>query len=184
MSLHQSKKPKLLKGYHWHHIIPRHLGGTDDLSNLVLISPLDHAIAHFVRYKMEKRQADAWAYNRLMNQAKCSGIRLETAKPNLGRKFSDEVNMKKGSRGEKNGMARPEIREKHRLVMSKLIGTGVFSNKGKDNPAAKPIKINGISFECLQDAANFYDVGRDTVRKWANGAKPQKKHRIETIEVS
>ena len=58
-------KNGLLEGFHKHHIIPKHLGGTDDPSNLVMLHPYDHAIAHFVRWKMFKTDGDAWAFNRL-----------------------------------------------------------------------------------------------------------------------
>jgi hypothetical protein len=55
----------LLEGFHKHHILPRHLGGDDAPSNLVLLHPYDHAIAHYVRWKMFKTDGDAWAFNRL-----------------------------------------------------------------------------------------------------------------------
>ena len=42
----------LLDGFHRHHVIPRHLGGSNNPDNLVLLHPYDHAIAHFVRWKM------------------------------------------------------------------------------------------------------------------------------------
>ena len=32
--------------YHTHHIIPRHMGGTDDPSNLVKLTVEEHAEAH------------------------------------------------------------------------------------------------------------------------------------------
>lgn len=55
----------LLKGFHKHHIIPKHLGGSNDVSNLVLLHPYDHAIAHYVRWKIFKTDGDAWAFNKL-----------------------------------------------------------------------------------------------------------------------
>lgn len=55
----------LLDGFHQHHIVPKHLGGTNDPSNLVMLHPYDHAIAHFVRWKMYGTDGDAWAFNRL-----------------------------------------------------------------------------------------------------------------------
>lgn len=55
----------LLEGFHKHHIIPRHLGGDDSPKNLILLHPYDHAIAHYVRWKIYKTHGDAWAFNRL-----------------------------------------------------------------------------------------------------------------------
>ena len=46
MSIRQHTKKGNLKGFHYHHIIPKHQGGTDDLNNLILLSPEDHAKAH------------------------------------------------------------------------------------------------------------------------------------------
>lgn len=56
----------LLKGFHKHHVIPRHAGGDNSLENLVLLHPIDHAIAHFVRWKLTGNSKDAWAYNRVI----------------------------------------------------------------------------------------------------------------------
>ena len=47
---------------HWHHIVPKYEGGTDDPSNLVHLTVEDHAIAHLVRYRMFKDHRDKWAY--------------------------------------------------------------------------------------------------------------------------
>ena len=61
---------KLLQGFHNHHITPRYKGGTDAPENLVLLHPIDHAIAHLVRFKIYGNPADGWAYNRLINGLK------------------------------------------------------------------------------------------------------------------
>ena len=47
---------------HKHHIIPRHAGGTDDISNLIELSPLEHAEAHRLLYEQFGRWQDyiAW----------------------------------------------------------------------------------------------------------------------------
>jgi hypothetical protein len=60
----------LLQGFHNHHITPRYKGGTDAPDNLVLLHPIDHAIAHLVRFKIYKNPADGWAYNRIVNGLK------------------------------------------------------------------------------------------------------------------
>jgi hypothetical protein len=53
----------LLSGFHKHHIVPRYRGGSDAPENLVLLHPIDHAIAHFVRYKIYGNVRDLWASN-------------------------------------------------------------------------------------------------------------------------
>ena len=47
---------------HWHHIIPKYEGGSDDPSNLVELTIEDHAIAHRVRWMMFKDERDKWAW--------------------------------------------------------------------------------------------------------------------------
>jgi hypothetical protein len=53
----------LTKGFHKHHIKPRYAGGDDSPENLVLLHPIDHAIAHLVQYKMFGNIRDKWASN-------------------------------------------------------------------------------------------------------------------------
>lgn len=50
---------------HKHHIIPKHAGGTNDPSNLVELTVLDHAIAHKVLYGFWKREEDLLAWQSL-----------------------------------------------------------------------------------------------------------------------
>jgi len=75
----------LLDGFHKHHIVPKHLGGTDAKNNLVLLHPYDHAIAHFVRWKMYKTDGDAWAFNMLKKWLDEGGLIVK------GMKHTDET---------------------------------------------------------------------------------------------
>ena len=54
--------------YHTHHIIPRHMGGTDDPSNLVRLTVEEHAAAHLKLYEEHDKVEDLWAYQLLSNQ--------------------------------------------------------------------------------------------------------------------
>ena len=47
---------------HIHHIIPKHMGGTDDPSNLVSLTPAEHAEAHRLLYEQHGHWQDyvAW----------------------------------------------------------------------------------------------------------------------------
>lgn len=47
---------------HKHHIIPRHMGGTDDPSNLVELTPEEHAEAHRKLYEEHGRWQDRVAW--------------------------------------------------------------------------------------------------------------------------
>jgi hypothetical protein len=51
------------KSFHLHHIIPRSLGGSDEVSNLIRLTPREHYIAHLILWKCGTRQmARAFLY--------------------------------------------------------------------------------------------------------------------------
>ena len=45
-----------------HHIIPKHANGSDDISNLILLSQKDHIIAHWLLWKVKGSEKDYKAY--------------------------------------------------------------------------------------------------------------------------
>lgn len=51
--------------YHKHHIIPRHMGGTDDPSNLIELTIEEHAEAHRLLYEQHGRWQDKLAWQGL-----------------------------------------------------------------------------------------------------------------------
>jgi hypothetical protein len=86
----------LTAGFHHHHINPRYRGGDDSPENLVLLHPIDHAIAHLVRFKMYGHPADGWAYNRVINGLKDELIpnRKGIPKPYMRKPKSEETKAK------------------------------------------------------------------------------------------
>jgi hypothetical protein len=77
---------------HKHHIIPRHMGGTDDPSNLVSLTPAEHAEAHRLLYEQHGHWQDYVAWQGLSKldanfdaakQAIIEGGRKGAAKSNL-----------------------------------------------------------------------------------------------------
>lgn len=48
--------------YHWHHIVPRHAGGTDDPSNLIRLTIEQHAEAHRILWEEHGRLEDKRAW--------------------------------------------------------------------------------------------------------------------------
>lgn len=54
--------------YHFHHIIPIHMGGTDDPSNLVKLTVEEHAEAHRKLWEEHGHQEDYLAWKGLSGQ--------------------------------------------------------------------------------------------------------------------
>lgn len=53
--------------WHRHHIIPKHVGGDNAGCNLTTLQVKEHALAHFLLYKLHRRQEDYVAYKCLRN---------------------------------------------------------------------------------------------------------------------
>lgn len=51
-----------------HHIIPRHLGGDDSESNLVVVSYRQHILLHLLLWKRDKSKKDEMAYKLMRGQ--------------------------------------------------------------------------------------------------------------------
>lgn len=50
---------------HLHHIVPRHMGGTDDPSNLIELSVEEHAEAHRILFEQYGKREDEIAWKAL-----------------------------------------------------------------------------------------------------------------------
>ena len=53
---------------HRHHIIPRHMGGSDDPSNIIELTVEEHAEAHRVLYELHGKEEDRLAWLGLSKQ--------------------------------------------------------------------------------------------------------------------
>jgi hypothetical protein len=115
----------LLQGLHRHHIIPRYRGGSDAPENLVLLHPIDHAIAHLVRFKIYGNPGDGWAYNRIINGLKDELIpnRKGIPKPYMRKPKSEETKAKM-SAAAKGRKKSPEAVEKMRIALAGRKATG------------------------------------------------------------
>lgn len=77
--------------YHKHHIIPKHMGGTDDPSNLVLLTIEQHAEAHRLLFQQYGRWEDELAWKGLTEQISKDEILRRTFANKLGKKRPQEV---------------------------------------------------------------------------------------------
>ena len=72
---------------HKHHILPKHMGGTDDRDNLIELTPKQHALAHKKLYEKHGKWQDLFAYKALSGRLKNEDIHREKARmANLGNK--------------------------------------------------------------------------------------------------
>ena len=65
---------------HWHHIIPKHAGGTDEPSNLVLLTVEEHAEAHRKLYEQHGNWQDLIAWKGLLgllNSDECAFLSIQ-----------------------------------------------------------------------------------------------------------
>lgn len=65
---------------HKHHIVPKHMGGSDDPSNLIEVSIEEHAELHLALYLENSRWQDWFAYHGLSGQMNMSDIHKEAMK--------------------------------------------------------------------------------------------------------
>lgn len=77
--------------YHRHHIVPKHAGGTDDPSNLILLTIEEHAEAHRKLYEEHGRWQDYVAWQTLTSNITEEEARILAVKFSLtGKPKSDE----------------------------------------------------------------------------------------------
>ena len=67
---------------HWHHIVPKHAGGSDDASNLVHLTVEEHAEAHKKLWEQYGRWQDKIAWQTLSGQISIQEAREEMMKFN------------------------------------------------------------------------------------------------------
>ena len=65
---------------HKHHIIPKHMGGTDDPENLIELSIEEHAEAHKLLFEKHGKKEDYWAWMGLSGMLGREELILEIAK--------------------------------------------------------------------------------------------------------
>ena len=84
-----------MKKTHTHHIIPKHMGGTNDPSNLIELTPRQHALAHKKLYKKYGKWQDKMAYESLLKLIPrheiTRQIQRQTGLMSKGRKLSEQA---------------------------------------------------------------------------------------------
>ena len=118
---------------HKHHIIPRHMGGTDDPSNLVELTPEEHAEAHRKLYEEHGQWQDYVAWQGL--------AKLATKEEHVAMLLS-EAGKKGSSKSNANGgwrVKNPEAAKRFSKTQSERMKEvhKTRDQRGINNPAAK-----------------------------------------------
>ena len=111
---------------HKHHIIPKHRGGTDDPSNLVEITPTQHAMFHFCEWKLWGDYKDFCAYKMILGDVKNPEFRsartkafsyILVQKAREAGVYNFEISRERGIKG--NKAQRDKFEEEGRTIAEK-----------------------------------------------------------------
>jgi hypothetical protein len=139
-------KSKVQSYHEIHHIIPLSMGGSNDRSNLVLLTGREHFVCHYLLTKITPSRKTYYAFlcmkhtgnksryfnSRIYNQAKINSIRYGVTNPMYGKKHSEETR-EKLSKARRDRVTLDETREK---VRSSMLGENnhMYGKRGDKSP--------------------------------------------------
>lgn len=170
---------------HTHHIIPKHMGGTDDPSNLVELTIEKHALAHKKLYEQHGCWQDYVAWKGL------EGVMTEEERMEImyaarrgkgnhfyGKKHTEETKLKiSQNRTGKGKIPKPDSMRQKLSERNKGEGNPMYGkepwNKGKSCPASESSKIkkgrpliyNGVQYYGILEAARQNNTSQYFIRK-------------------
>ena len=164
---------------HKHHIVPKHMGGSDDPSNLVELTIEEHAEAHKKLWEEHGRWQDKIAWKTLSGQINIQEARMEMMKYNNPMHKSEVKEKMSGINhwSKREGKLHNWITDnpmKNPEVSIKLSGENHWSKKpGKIHNAisnhpkgsSKKVKIDGIIYSSIKDACDKLNLHRRKVKK-------------------
>lgn len=152
--------------YHMHHVVPKHMGGSDDASNLIKLTIEEHAEAHRKLYEEHGHWEDKLAWKALSGQISKAEIAQEMRREAMKERWTEEARAEqsKAVSGENNpqwgkptSAAQKEAVRKANSVpkphLSKLykerVAKGEMSNPvmyGEANPKSKRVSVLGVEY--------------------------------------
>jgi hypothetical protein len=164
---------------HWHHIIPKHMGGTDSSDNLILLSIEEHAEAHRKLWEEQGKWQDKIAWQTLSGQISIQDVREKMMKEHNPMHRMDVIEKMSG---ENHWSKRPgkthnifSNNPMHRMdVIEKMSGENHWSKRpGKTHNAkinhprgsSKKIMIDGVVYSSIKSASDKLQINLRKVKK-------------------
>lgn len=168
-----------------HHIIPRSMGGSNDPSNLVKLTPREHYIVHHLLWKIHKNSEMScafWAMSQMTKGSKISSKTYEKLRTdrieflrtqNTGKRLSEETKKKIGEKSK----GRTHSEETKKKISDALIGKTVSEfTKEKIREANLGKKYSDETCKKISDGQK----GRLSPRKGVTLSEETKKKISET----
>ena len=153
-----------MKNTHLHHIIPKHMGGTNDPSNLVELTVEEHAEAHRKLYEEHGSTYDFVAWKALSGQITSDEARrLATIIANTGRKLTEEHKRKIAEARAKQDNRGWIWNEESRKAKSKAV-TGIPRPKESNEKTSKA--LSGIAKPKVKCPHCGKEGGAPQMRQW------------------
>lgn len=151
--------------YHMHHIIPKHMGGSDDPSNLIKLTVAQHAEAHRQLYERYGHWEDKCAWLALTKQIDTDQIRrMKASEANKGKRSGRRLEATL-----ENGKIGNEVwRGQKHSDAAKL----AISEKNKEywgNQKERPWQyrthyiVDGVEYTGFKEITEHFSVSRQTV---------------------
>jgi hypothetical protein len=138
--------------YHWHHIVPKHAGGTDHPSNLIQLSIEDHAEAHRKLYEEYGRWQDKCAWLALSKQISgAEATKIAQIEANRGKKYGRKLqaaieNARKGT------IARTGMKDTDETKAKRNGSLSIYWTGRKRPNRLKKIICDGVEYTGIGEA--------------------------------
>lgn len=157
-------------GYQKHHIIPKCIGGTDDLENLVVLTFKEHRVCHCLLIKMQL--------------TKNAEIKMRHSYGFFNK--SSRYNGPRYKRGKDNIFSTPNIIEQ---VRQRMIDNNPMKSSDQrqrmslnnNNPNVRSLSVNGVSFLSEAKACRYFNTTLYLLRKNYNIQYTDKRPKMTRI---
>ena len=145
-----------------HHILPRCLGGTDDCENIVLVPIKWHVTLHLLLARIYNNNSSLLLTAYLMTKSR-SGIKTTVrVSAWLRESFMKGQVGKTLTEDQKRSCGHGPLDDEYKKRISETLKA-----RGKENNTnARKVKAEGIIFDSVTEAANFYKISEALMGRW------------------